>query len=473
MLTVLRHTFTTRILVVWVAEVIAFNWLLSAFGSPRMAEAHALAGSVGVATSFTTFFTVFNNAIVQFALWSFGLYSRSAVYTSERVWRSTVRAIAFSTLVLFPVYGLFGCIDGAPFSIYLYQLVVVLGAFMILITAIRWSNRRLSRTTPFLGNVLVLGTGPATEETIREARKHHGETFRLVGVLTAEDPEVGQEVHGCRVLGSMGTIREAVAELDVSTILFALPAHDARVPTEYLVKCRLCGIRVIDIGSFYESIAKKVLLEYFSPVEFLYRRNLLISRFGRMAKRVAEGLLALAGLVVFAPIMAVTAVLVRLTSPGPILYRQERTGEDGRPFTLMKFRSMRADAESGSGAVWAKENDPRVTAIGKFIRKTRIDEMPQLFNILRGEMSVVGPRPERPEFVEQLAESYAHYRSRHLVSPGLTGWAQVAFRYGASMEDSEEKLRYDLYYIKHMSPLFDLLIVITTIRIVLFRGGAR
>ena len=170
--------------------------------------------------------------------------------------------------------------------------------------------------------------------------------------------------------------------------------------------------------------------------------------------------------------MLVIAVLVRLDSPGPVLYRQERVGLAGRSFTLLKFRSMRSDAET-TGPAWAMQRDPRVTRIGSFIRRTRIDELPQLINVLRGEMSFIGPRPERPHFVEQLAEAIPHYRERARVKPGLTGWAQVNFPYGASVEDARVKLSYDLYYVKHRSPLLDLAILFATVRVILFQEGSR
>jgi exopolysaccharide biosynthesis polyprenyl glycosylphosphotransferase len=171
------------------------------------------------------------------------------------------------------------------------------------------------------------------------------------------------------------------------------------------------------------------------------------------------------------PLMLVTAIAVRLDTPGPILFRQERVGRDGLPFTLLKFRSMRADAEAATGPVWAIEDDPRVTRAGRFIRRARLDELPQLFNILAGQMSLVGPRPERPVFVEELAKKIPYFRQRHIVKPGLTGWAQINYRYGASFEDAIQKLQYDLFYIKNQSLLFDLSILFNTVKIVILRKG--
>ena len=182
--------------------------------------------------------------------------------------------------------------------------------------------------------------------------------------------------------------------------------------------------------------------------------------------------LAVVGLTLSSPLLLLTALAVRLESPGPILYAQERVGERGRMFTLYKFRSMRADAERGT-PIWARDRDDRVTRIGRFIRVTRLDELPQLWNVLCGDMSFVGPRPERPFFVEQLAEAIPFYRQRHAVKPGITGWAQVKYRYGASIEDAREKLRYDLYYVKHMSIVFDMTIVFDTVKVILSGKGAQ
>jgi exopolysaccharide biosynthesis polyprenyl glycosylphosphotransferase len=181
---------------------------------------------------------------------------------------------------------------------------------------------------------------------------------------------------------------------------------------------------------------------------------------------------ALAGLLIAGPIMAVVAVAVKATSPGPVVYRQERVGQHGRVFTVLKFRSMRADAEAQTGAVWASKNDSRVTPIGRFLRRTRLDELPQLFNVLKGDMSFVGPRPERPEFVKQLTERIPFYGQRHIIRPGLTGWAQVRYTYGSSVEDALEKLQYDLFYIKNLSIPLDLFIVFSTIKTVILRRGA-
>jgi exopolysaccharide biosynthesis polyprenyl glycosylphosphotransferase len=216
----------------------------------------------------------------------------------------------------------------------------------------------------------------------------------------------------------------------------------------------------------------KIFVDDLRPSWLIFSDGFCASRVTRFVKRLFDLAGALAGLVVAAPIMLLTAIAVRLDSPGPVLYRQERVGEHGRLFTLYKFRSMRIDAEQGT-PVWATSHDSRVTRVGRVIRLTRLDELPQLWNVLRGEMSFVGPRPERQFFVQQLAEAIPFYMARHAVRPGVTGWAQVRYRYGASVEDSLEKLRYDLYYIKHLSLVFDLTILVDTIKVMVCRKGAQ
>jgi exopolysaccharide biosynthesis polyprenyl glycosylphosphotransferase len=216
----------------------------------------------------------------------------------------------------------------------------------------------------------------------------------------------------------------------------------------------------------------KILLDDLRPSWLIFSDGFQASRLTRVAKRLFDFAGALVGIVVAAPIMLLTAIAVRLDSPGPVLYRQERVGENGRLFTLCKFRSMRLDAEQGT-PIWAKDRDARVTRVGRTIRLTRLDELPQFWNVLRGEMSFVGPRPERPFFVQQLAEAIPFYQARHAVKPGVTGWAQVRYRYGASVEDALEKLRYDLYYTKHLSLVFDLTILVDTIKVMVCRKGAQ
>lgn len=240
-----------------------------------------------------------------------------------------------------------------------------------------------------------------------------------------------------------------------------------------LVRCREAGISVLAFKALFERETKTVELESVDHEDLALSKGLTQGGLYDAIKRLVDIAVALFGLILFAPLMLTTALALRLESPGPILYRQERVGRNGKSFEILKFRSMYVDAEKSGIPRWAAEHDPRITPIGRIIRKVRIDELPQFFNVLRGDMSVVGPRPERPYFVDELALTLPFYRERHLARPGITGWAQVNYHYGASFEDAERKHSYDLYYLKHRSVVLDLFILLKTVRIVLFAEGSR
>ena len=242
---------------------------------------------------------------------------------------------------------------------------------------------------------------------------------------------------------------------------------------DQLLQCKCAGIRIFDEVDFCERQFRRLDLGTIAPDWLVYANGALSSPFEAAVRRFGDILISLAFLVFTLPLMLLTAVLIRIDSAGPIFYRQERVGLHGRAFVLFKFRSMTVDAEVGSGPSWAAKMDPRITRVGSIIRRLRIDELPQLVNVLRGEMSFIGPRPERPHFVEALTKLIPNYRDRAFVKPGLTGWAQVNYPYGASVEDARMKLSYDLYYVRHRSLVLDVLILFSTVRVILFQEGAR
>jgi exopolysaccharide biosynthesis polyprenyl glycosylphosphotransferase len=233
------------------------------------------------------------------------------------------------------------------------------------------------------------------------------------------------------------------------------------------------GIRILSAAAFQENYLCRIDLDLLTANDLLTTHGFAASRLIAALKRLSDIVLGTCMLVLMLPLMALTALAIKIDGPGPVFYRQQRVGQFDKSFTLLKFRSMTADAEAGGSPLWAQRQDPRITRVGRFIRATRIDELPQLLNVLRGEMALVGPRPERPHFVDQLASAIPFYRHRSYVKPGVTGWAQVNFPYGASVEDAREKLAYDLYYVKHRSLLLDAFILLSTIRVVLLREGAR
>jgi lipopolysaccharide/colanic/teichoic acid biosynthesis glycosyltransferase len=275
--------------------------------------------------------------------------------------------------------------------------------------------------------------------------------------------------HGAQVVSE--PLVDLVRRLDVGLVCVALEDRRGHLPTEELLKCRLAGIGVKEREALYEQITGKIAVEAMRPSYLIFNDGFGRSAPGEIAKRATDLVLSALGLVIAWPVMLAVAIAVRLDSEGPILFKQERVGGDGKVFTVFKFRSMRSDAEKLTGPVWASADDPRVTRCGRFLRRTRLDELPQLFNVLSGDMSLVGPRPERPVFVAELARQIPYYIQRHIVKPGLTGWAQINYPYGNTVDDALQKLQYDLFYIKYQSLLFDLSIVFHTVKTVLLRKG--
>jgi sugar transferase (PEP-CTERM system associated) len=258
----------------------------------------------------------------------------------------------------------------------------------------------------------------------------------------------------------------------VDRVVVSLADARGKLPMEKLLEMKLDGVSFDHLTSVYEELTGKIAVQNLRPSWLIFSSGFKKSSLVRASKRTLDVSLAVLGMLVGAPILLLIAAVVKLTSPGPALYRQRRVGLHGRVFVVHKFRSMRQDAEVGTGAVWAHKNDCRVTSCGRFLRRTRLDELPQLWNILVGDMSLVGPRPERPEFVRQLTDEIPFYGVRHVVRPGLTGWAQVCYTYGSSVEDAMEKLQYDLFYIKNLSVALDLFVIFSTIKTVILRRGA-
>ncbi len=297
---------------------------------------------------------------------------------------------------------------------------------------------------------------------------------RILGFV-GDDPEVvGKSLVNPTVLGMFDELPSICQRLHVDTIVVALEDGRGKLPISQLLQCRVNGVRVEESPSFYETLTGQIQVRNLRPSWLIFSPGFSKSRMLRSYKGISDFFLSLVGLVILTPLLAVSALLVWLESGGPVIYRQRRVGERGRVFFIYKLRTMTNDAEKGTGAVWTSKNgDPRITKVGRFLRVTRFDELPQLINVLKGEMSFIGPRPERPEFVKVLGKIIPYYEERHSVRPGITGWAQVKYGYGSSAEEAEIKLHYDLYYIKHMNLWLDLVILLDTVKVVLFGRGAR
>jgi sugar transferase (PEP-CTERM system associated) len=394
------------------------------------------------------------------------LYDLTLVDAKRELLLRVVQGAGAAAMVLAVVTAL------AP-SLLLGSGILLTSLFLLVFAVPAWrlAFDGLTRDTNLRERVLILGTGPVARVLARQIHAQREFDYRVIGAVS-ERPDAERIGPDCPILGAADDLRDVIQRYGIDRVIVSLADRRGSLPVQHLLDAKLAGIRVEDAATTYERITGKILIEGLKPSWLVFSDGFRASRGTRLVKRAVDVTLAAAGLQLAAPLMVLTAIAVRLESRGPILYRQERVGENGRVFQLYKFRSMRVDAEAGT-PVWARENDERVTRVGRIIRATRLDELPQLWNVLRGDMSFVGPRPERPYFVAQLVAALPFYMARHAVKPGITGWAQVKYRYGASVEDAMEKLRYDLYYIKHLSIVFDLTIVADTVKVILTRKGAQ
>jgi sugar transferase (PEP-CTERM system associated) len=372
---------------------------------------------------------------------------------------SVAGILAFPALLV--VSGTFE-IGWSRHSVLLFTKVLVVWLITILVSRVVFS--RIMRERWFIRRILVLGSDLRIARLRQLVTGGRGRLFEPV--VPARDAGAGAIE---QPLSPDGLRRQHIWGIVVTRD----PAAPAPLPLQALLDCKLCGVQVFDEAGFCEQHLGRVDVDGLRPDWLLFADGFANGRVRNLVKRGIDVCVSLTLLLLTLPLMVLTALLIRLDSPGPILYRQQRTGLHGKPFTLLKFRSMTVDAEHGGKPRWASQQDPRITRVGGFIRPMRIDELPQLINVLRGEMSMIGPRPERPHFVEQLARVIPLYSERSYVKPGITGWAQVNYPYGASVEDARQKLSYDLYYVKNRSLLLDLLILLATVRVILFREGAR
>ena len=320
--------------------------------------------------------------------------------------------------------------------------------------------------------LLLVGGSPLLEDIGRYIADHPETGLEIAGYVD-DRHQPSAPLPGGKTLGTMGSLHEIVRTTQPNRIVVGMFERRNRMPVAELLDLRFAGNVIEEAANTYERVCGRVCLKEIRPSQLIFSGELGPRPQNLLYQRITNVVVAVAGIILSSPIMLLTALAVRLSSPGPVLYRQTRVGLDGALFTVYKFRSMRADAELGTGAVWAQKDDPRATTVGRIIRRIRFDELPQLFNVFRGEMSMVGPRPERPEFVKALNEQIPYYRQRHCVRPGITGWAQISYKYGDTLEDTITKLEYDLYYIKNMSMALDTYIIFHTLKAMLLSRGAQ
>ena len=406
--------------------------------------------------------------VTQLWLYFGDLYDFRVLSDRRELFVRAVHALGATSLTLAAIYY------WAPDTV-IGRGIFVLAAFFVITlvfgwrVAFEWSSRQLGPRE----RLLLVGTGEGAVRLARELYERRDLGIKIVGFIDPDPARVGAPVINPGVIGTIEDIPAIVRARRVDEVVVSLSDARGMLPMDKLLEMKLDGVRFDHLASLYEKYTGKIAVENLRPSWLIFSEGFNKSRSQTVIKRTIDLVLALIGIVLAAPLMLLVALAIRLTSKGPVLYHQQRVGQHGRVFTLHKFRSMRTDAEKETGAVWARQNDDRITPLGHFLRRSRLDELPQMWNVLCGHMSVVGPRPERPEFVSTLTKQIRFYGQRHSVRPGLTGWAQVSYTYGASVEDAMEKLQYDLFYIKNMSIALDLFIIAKTVKTVLMRKGGQ
>ena len=409
-----------------------------------------------------------------------GVLFAVGLFAARRAWVSDATGLSREFALLTAI-----CVLGAAAFVALWlvatkalqfpAVLMIQGALAVPLTvmASRWARLHWHVLDGSRERILVVGTGGPAQQLCRFLKRNRPNDYTVVGFASEDPTEVGRVLSmGARVTSDYETLGQ-FGMLHADRVIVALEEKRGKLPLEPLMQLRLNGVAIEEATTFTERTSGKIAVETLLPSWLIFSDGFRTSPLRASVKRAVDLVLSTVHIIVAAPLMVLTALAIRMESRGPVLYRQTRVGRNGREFDLLKFRSMMDDAEKLSGPTWAEEDDPRITRVGKLIRRFRIDELPQLFNVLRGHMSFVGPRPERGHFVRDLEQQIPYYGLRMTVRPGITGWAQVQYPYGASVEDAREKLKYDLYYIKNGDALFDLWIVLKTIRVVLLRRGAR
>jgi sugar transferase (PEP-CTERM system associated) len=466
MIRLFRHYIPLPLLLLALAEVvILFGSMYAGIAVRFMSADIDYVASVGPVIPRAVIFSLVMLSIMT----AFGLHQRDA--KQEGDWGYAVRFVAsfavglVAMLLVFYIFPQLLLGRGAFGLVFLFAFVGTALARLIFVRLFKWDAMRR--------RVLLLGSGSRSvriEELEKDQEGHR--KFNLVGCLPLSDSE--SSVSKTRILKDQGSILSVAKKYRIDEIVVGVrDRRNGGLPADQLLECKLAGIEVLDLPSFFERETGQIQIESLNPSWMIFSDGFRRSAFKDMTKSLFDLTASSLLLLLTLPVFLVTALLIWIESGSPILYRQERVGENGRNFEVLKFRSMRKDAERDGVPQWAKKQDERITRVGKVIRTLRIDELPQIFNVFKGDMSFVGPRPERPYFVKDLATRIAYYPSRHTVKPGITGWAQIRFPYGATIEDAIQKLQYDLYYVKNHTLFLDLIILFQTAQVVLFGKGAR
>jgi sugar transferase (PEP-CTERM system associated) len=414
------------------------------------------------------FKTAVVTAICLLCLYFSDLYNLRRVSEPGEMFVRLIQGLGAASIVLALVYFWFPSLMLGR-GVFVLTSVLVIGALAAWRAAFTWLGRRLKARE----RLLLVGTGQAAVALAREMYQRRDELgVEIVGFIDPDPHKVGAAVLNPGVVGTIEDIPSIARARAVDRVVVSLADARGKLPMDKLLEMKLDGVSFDHLASVYEEYTGKIAIENLRPSWLIFSEGFHKGRWQEASKRALDIGVSLVALVVTLPLTLLIAVTVKLTSRGSVLYHQQRVGQHGRVFTVHKFRSMSENAEADTGPVWAVTNDHRVTPVGRFLRRARLDELPQLWNVLAGDMSLVGPRPERPEFVQQLTAKIPFYGQRHVLRPGLSGWAQVRYTYGASVEDALEKLQYDLFYIKHVSIAFDLFIIFATVKTVILSRGA-
>ena len=483
--------FSFNLLIIWISEfflILFISYVIVAIEiSFGQSVVIAFEPSLTKATLFSaTYFISF---------YYFDLYSPELYQVNRQMIVRLTHSVMAASLVLVTIYFLY-----PPLGV--NRMIMIGNIILLTIFLIAWRSiftLVLSIELPEK-RILIVGYGNLAKKIGNETLKWYGHGFKLIGFIGDIPPEMEQSNEksgeisnqgalpvkhseyqrkgdrrrgGIELIGGYGDIVNISKSKKINKIIVAPPDRRAKLPMSALLQCKLLGIQIVEGETFHEWITGKIPLDQLKPGWMVFSEGFRSLKSKMIFKRFIDIFLSLIGLIFSAPILLIASLLIKLTSKGPIIIKQIRVGENGKEYKLFKFRSMHHNAEASTGPIWAEKDDSRITLFGRMLRKWRIDEIPQLFNVLKGDMSFVGPRPERPHFIKELKQKIPFYEIRTVVKPGVTGWAQIKYSYGASVEDALEKLQYDLYYIKNMSPILDFIIVLLTIKVVLSRKGVR
>jgi len=412
---------------------------------------------------------------VILCMYYFDLYNSSILRNSREVFTRLIQVLGIVSMVL-------ACVYYVNPSLELGRGIVLIGLVIASIALAIWRRLFLAINafTQLAERTVIFGDEPTASKLMRELQRRPELGLAVIGRILA----IGDGIHELHferatdreaLLGTISDrdLTDVITSQRVKRIIVALDDRRGRLPVKEFLSMKSTGTRIQDGFEFYEQVTGKIPIESLRLSFLLFSSGFHLSQFLLVYKRLASVVISTVGLILSLPLLPFVAIAIKLSSPGPLFYHQKRVGKNESIFYCHKFRTMRADAEADSGPTWAGDHDPRITLVGRFLRVTRLDEIPQLWNVLKGEMSFVGPRPERPEFTEWLKQEIPFYSLRETVRPGITGWAQTRYKYGNSVEDAKEKLRYDLFYIKNMSPGLDALILFNTVKTILLGRGAR